>query len=132
MDLASTGISLGENQIPLLKSMISNIKDPGTYHIIDDKIPYDTAKDKTSAEWILGNITLKVEGDFTKHQNGSWEFNGAARAYNDLYDFGASGHRTTFKEIMTTAGRVMSGTEYTIELPGEVQVKLTGISSSSE
>ncbi|MCY1453524.1 Colicin-M [compost metagenome] len=68
---------------------------------------------------------MKIEGDFTRKENGSWVFDGTARAYTDTYDFDKS-DRSTLPEFLTTAGRVFSGTKYEIDITGEQKIRLTG------
>ncbi|MNN68330.1 Colicin-M [compost metagenome] len=68
---------------------------------------------------------MKIEGDFTREENGSWFFEGTAKSYTDLYDFNES-NRSTLLEILTTAGRVFSGTDYELDITGEYKIRLTG------
>jgi hypothetical protein len=47
------------------------------------------------------------------------------RVYTDTYDFDKN-NRSTLLEILTTAGRVFSGTDYEIDITGEHKIRLTG------
>ncbi|WP_254717460.1 lipid II-degrading bacteriocin [Pseudomonas sp. HS6] len=70
-------------------------------------------------------MTLKMEGNFSRDKAGSWVFDGVIRAYTDTYDFDAS-NRSTALELLTTAGRVFSGTHYEIDIFGEHKIRLSG------
>lgn len=96
-----------------------------TYYLSDPKIPYATINDSSVTGAYLGRITLKMEGNFTRDNAGSWVFDGVIRAYTDTYDFDAS-NRSTALELLTTAGRVFSGTHYEIEIFGDHKIRLSG------
>ncbi|MDN3219096.1 lipid II-degrading bacteriocin [Pseudomonas nunensis] len=125
VDINNIGLNVRPHEIPLLANTIASTRAAGTYHLSDPKVPYATINDNIGTGAYLGRITLKVEGDFTRNENGSWIFDGTAKAYTDTYDFDES-NRSTFLEVLTTAGRVFSGASYEIDISGEHKIMLNG------
>lgn len=125
VDINNIGLNVKANELPLLASSIASTREPGTYYLSDPKIPYATINDSTITGAYLGRITLKMEGNFSRDNAGAWVFDGVIRAYTDTYDFDAS-NRSTALELLTTAGRVFSGTHYEIEIFGEHKTRLSG------
>src|SRR5690606_4622127 len=71
---------------------------------IDSKLPFATES------LALGTITLRLEGELTTSCDGGgcdWTFSGTLGAYDDLYDFNRSTHRTKTGEGLTNFGRTM-------------------------
>lgn len=118
---------ISENKLPLLKQSIENTRSPGTYHLVDPRVAYNTFDDSIATGAYLGRITLKMEGDFTRNPDTSWQFIGAIKAYHDTYDFNASNRPLALEEL-TTAGRALPGTSYEIDISGEHQIHLIGAS----
>ncbi|MBN0273741.1 lipid II-degrading bacteriocin, partial [Pseudomonas aeruginosa] len=63
--------------------------------------------------------------------SGQWSFRGEIRAYDDLYDFNPSNHRTETAEGMTRLGREVGQkfkdtTPYPIGIPGAIPVNISG------
>jgi len=113
--------------IPGFNERMNTIGEPG-FHNLTIAFPYDTAGSSLTMPYILGNITLQLDGNFTRNASGSWSFDGVVRAQvPDLYDFNASTHRTKTNEDLTTIGRWMGehfqGQPYKIEINGETRVK---------
>lgn len=131
VDINSIGLNVTPIELPLLKNMIETVREAGTYRLVEERVAYDTGKDSIIAGNYLGNITLAVEGDFVRLENGEWSYTGSARAYNDIYDFNAS-DRPFFKEMMTAVGRAQQGKSFQIEMPGEYEIKLVGIGMVAE
>ncbi|PSH59907.1 lipid II-degrading bacteriocin [Phyllobacterium endophyticum] len=98
----------------------------GTKHIIVNRFNHNTADDNAIAAMYLGNILLKLEGDITRHQDGTWNFQGEVRAWNDTYDFNSSDHRGMMQEVFTRTVNVLPGTSYDIAMPGSIPVSWTG------
>ena len=125
VNINNIGLNIRAHQIPLLANTIISTRAPGSYHLSDPKVAYNTFDASSITGAYLGRITLKVEGDFTRSENGSWIFDGVVRGYTDTFDFNAS-NRTPILETLTTAGRLFSGTPYEIDISGEHRIKLTG------
>ncbi|EXF92034.1 ferredoxin [Pseudomonas fluorescens HK44] len=125
VNINNIGLNIRAHEIPLLANTIASTREAGSYRLSDPKVAYDTRHDSAITAAYLGRITLKAEGDFTRHTNGSWTFDGVLNAYNDIYDFNES-NRSTLLETLTSAGRVLSGTSYEIEIPGEYRIHLSG------
>ncbi|MHC8353389.1 lipid II-degrading bacteriocin [Pseudomonas sp. RT4P38] len=90
-----------------------------------DKVPYDTASNSWVTGVWLGNITLKIEGTITKHENGRLSFNGGARAYNDIYDANTGTWRTAIGENATS---VLAAVEkYLNAKPYEIAIQGTNV-----
>ncbi|MBO8135828.1 lipid II-degrading bacteriocin [Dickeya fangzhongdai] len=70
----------------------------------------------------LGNITMRTEGVLTISSDGSWQYDGVVRAYNDTYDANPSTHRDMLGEWSTGILDKFSGTPYDIRIPGELEV----------
>ncbi|NIG17451.1 lipid II-degrading bacteriocin [Pantoea sp. Al-1710] len=118
---------LTADKIPGFNSRMNAIGAPGTYNMTF-AFPYDTGRSNYVMEYILGNITLQMDGVFTRNATGSWAFDGVIRAQvPDKYDFDASTHRTKTNEDLTTIGRWMGerfkGVPYKIEINGQTHVK---------
>ncbi|MDH2066878.1 lipid II-degrading bacteriocin [Pantoea sp. GD03673] len=113
--------------IPGFSDRMNAIGNPGR-HNLTFSFPYNTASSNVFMPYILGNITLQLDGTFTRNATGSWSFEGVVRAQApDLYDFNASTHRSKTNEDLTTIGRWMgerfNGVPYKIEINGETAVK---------
>lgn len=113
--------------IPGFNERMNSIGSPGR-HNLTFAFPYNTASSNVFMPYILGNITLQLDGAFTRNATGTWSFNGVVRAQvPDLYDFNASTHRSKTNEDLTTIGRWMGerfhGVPYKIEINGETAVK---------
>jgi hypothetical protein len=109
---------------------------PGSTYKIQGTMPFHTNNDKRewwdprriseqndNPRWIVGNITLKLDGELVIHPDGSHSFNGKLSALPDLYDMNRSNHRDGVEEFMTTVGRVegetLGHTNYRIHFRGE-------------
>lgn len=100
-NINSLGLNISGTAIPMLESAFARAP-VGRTTIVLDKVPYDTASNSWMTGVWLGNITLKIEGVITKHENGKLSFAGGARAYNDLYDANAGTWRTAIGENATS------------------------------
>ncbi|MGY1447411.1 lipid II-degrading bacteriocin [Pseudomonas sp. NFIX28] len=125
VDINSIQLNVKSNELPLLTQHIQFSNTPGTYHISDPKVQYNTFDDSLATGSLLGRITLNVEGDFTRHENGTWSFTGDARAYHDVFDFNAS-NRGVVAETATTLGAAFNGTPFEIDIYGTHQINLVG------
>ncbi|WLG95427.1 lipid II-degrading bacteriocin [Pseudomonas sp. FP198] len=125
VDINSIGLRITESRLPLLKQSIEHSKSPGTYHLVDPKIGYDTGQDSAVTGAYLGRVTLRVEGDFIRNEDSSWQFVGKVKAYHDLYDFNKS-DRPLPLEQLTTAGRALPGKAFAIDISGEHNIHLIG------
>ena len=74
----------------------------------------------------LGNITLRLQGEFKVKPCHEWEFNGTLKSYDDVYDFNASKHRALLGELLTAFGRSTPGTPFDIQIRGAKQISETG------
>lgn len=86
---------------------------------VDSKFIYSTVQDSVIAGAYPGNITLHTTGTVTIAANGTWNYNGAVRTYNDKYDANASSHRGALGEASTTVLRYMYGKEYQSNIHGD-------------
>ena len=98
---------------------------------VDFNVPYATAKDSWVAGNTVGEITLRIVGILVKSTSGQWSFRGEIRAYDDLYDFNPSNHRTETAEGMTRLGsevgqKFKDTTPYPIGIPGAIPVNISG------
>ena len=125
VDINSIGLQIKEHNLSLLKQTTEHTKTPGKYHLVDPKVGYDTGRDSWISGAYLGRITLRVEGDFIRHKDTSWQFLGTVKAYHDFYDFNKS-NRPLALEQLTTAGRVLPGKSYEIDISGEHKIHLIG------
>ncbi len=120
-------LDLPGSRIHPLESAFANAM-VGSSPVRLDKVPYNTR----DSSWItgawLGNITLKIEGSVHKAPDGGISFAGVARAYNDVFDFNASMHRSGIAEGSTDVGRVlgevMSAKPYQIVIQGELPIAI--------
>lgn len=75
---------------------------------------------------LLGNVTLKLEGEFSVCEAGKWTFEGILKCYDDLYDFNKSTHRRWLGELLTAFGRGTPGKPYLIQIRGSKKVSESG------
>ena len=71
---------------------------------------------------LLGNITLKIEGELTINESGESDFEGVLKSFDDVYDFNASTHRGIIGEVLTLFGRKSEGEPYHIKIRGEKEI----------
>jgi len=121
-NINSLGLNLSRTSIPMLEAALAAAP-IGRTVIALDKVPYNTSSDSwMTASW-LGNITLKIEGTIIKQENGRLNFNGGARAYNDIYDANPSTFRSAVGESATS---VLAAVEkYLNARPYEIVIKNT-------
>ncbi|MBD1600240.1 lipid II-degrading bacteriocin [Pseudomonas typographi] len=121
--LENTGITPTVAKLPDLQRAIS-LAGTGITNI-DINMAYDAGLDSSVAKYVIGNITIRAVGKIVRPESGPITFNGEIRAYNDLYDFDKSTHRSILTEAATTAGRLVGqrakATPYEIQLPGAIQ-----------
>ncbi|QXH62931.1 lipid II-degrading bacteriocin [Pseudomonas azerbaijanorientalis] len=120
-------LQLSTTKMPLLETALAAAP-VGISSIYLDKVPYNTANDSwMTASW-LGSITLKIEGAVTKTADGRLNFNGNAKAYNDIYDGNPSTHRSWLGEsstaVLDAIHRVMNGQPYEIAIEGSLGVSI--------
>lgn len=104
---------------------VSSSRAPGTYPV-DVRFAHDVRKDSFPAGWTLGNISLRVIGNFTRLSSGGWHFSGVIRAFDDIYDANPSTHRDWIGERGTELLSKIMGTDYSISIPGEISVSVGG------
>lgn len=129
--LNQIGLNLRPDQVKIdqVNQLDQYTKNPnfvGTKHIVVDKFGHNTADDNAIAALYLGNISLKLEGDMTRHQDGTWNFQGEAHAWSDTYDFNSSTHRGMMQELFTRTVNLLPGTPYEISMPGSVPISWEG------
>ncbi|MCK3839933.1 lipid II-degrading bacteriocin [Pseudomonas sp. NCIMB 10586] len=127
MDITKLGLNPSVTKIPMLEQQFSALS-IGTTRIVLDKVPYNTFDDSFNTGSVLGNITLKIEGNATKYEGGAVVFNGEARAYNDKYDANQGSFRNALPEAATTVLRaIQNGTgaqEFEIEIRGSLPIDI--------
>lgn len=120
-------LNLAGSKIPALESAFASAM-IGSSPVKIDKVPYNTSDSSWVTGAWLGNITLKIEGSVHKLPDGRISFTGVARAYNDIFDFNASMHRSGIAEGSTHVGRVlgevMSAQPYQIIIQGELPISI--------
>lgn len=97
--------------------------EPGSEIKIDAKQPFSTGGAEGA---YLGNITLRMQGVLSVGEKGAWSFKGALKAYDDVYDFNKSSHRSVVGELSTLVGSKMSGKPYDIQIRGEKPMVAVG------
>lgn len=120
------GLNLSAAKIPALESAFASAM-VGTSPLSIPKVAYNTRQDSWLTWTWLGNISLKIEGTVHKDHNGRVSFVGTARAYNDVYDFNASTHRSELGEAATAGGRYLGankGKPYQIVIQGEAPISI--------
>lgn len=130
IDIGNIGLTLTPDKINGFNDEVMSMSAPGNYNF-DYKFAYNTGMDNISSGLYLGNITLKMEGTFTRLESGEWSFIGNIRGFQDTYDFNPSTHRTRIAEALTTIGNFLgknfNGKEYKININGEItNIKLSG------
>jgi hypothetical protein len=125
--LTRLGLNLSATKIPALESAFASAI-VGTSPINLPKVAYNTGQDSYITWAWLGNITLRIEGTVHKSHDGRVSFDGAARAYNDTYDFNASNHRSEIGEAATSGGRLLDsikkGKPYQVIIQGELPISI--------
>ncbi|MGF6690433.1 hypothetical protein M2318_000477 [Metapseudomonas resinovorans] len=123
--IENIGLRVNLKETKEFMNAISNSRVPGIY-AVDVRFAHDTAKDSVAAGLALGNITLRVAGNFTRLSNGGWHFSGVIRAFDDIYDANKSTHRPWIGGRATELLSKIKGQDYSISIPGEVSVSIGG------
>lgn len=110
------------NGVNLLDAFIYDSSFVGTKPILVDKFAYDTAQSSFISGTYIGNMSLKLQGNFTRYSDGNWQLTGVLRAYDDTFDFNPSDHRSPVREALTYIGANFDGTPFQITFPGEIPV----------
>lgn len=98
------------------KKIQQELKDPTPRKVsIDDRLAFSTSDDN---KLVLGNITLRLQGDLEISKDKSWTFTGTLKSYDDVYDFNASTHRSVLGEVLTFFGSQQEGKPYDIQIRG--------------
>src|SRR5436190_3874516 len=114
--------SVRPSQFPQIQREIQGSTDPRTTQI-DDKKPFATSGDQSL---FLGDITLRLQGEFKVKPCREWEFNGTLKSYDDVYDFNGSTHRGLLGELLTAFGRSTPGAPFDIQIRGAKPISETG------
>ncbi|WP_231604384.1 lipid II-degrading bacteriocin [Brenneria goodwinii] len=124
VNIDDIGLNIEINQIPSVMDII-NSNAIGSFDISND-FNRNTSLDGFIPAAYLGNITMKTEGTLNISPDGSWNYNGVIRAYNDRYDANPSTHRDALGEWSTSILETLSGTPYDISIPGELEISGNG------
>jgi hypothetical protein len=125
-DLNNLGLNLSVTPIPQLEAEFSKASQ-GSSPVYIERVPYNTAQDSwITAAW-LGNISLKLEG--VLHKDGErLSFQGAAKAYHDIYDGNKSTHRDGLAEsstaVLDAVQRHLGATPYEIAIEGAQPISI--------
>ena len=125
------------SQFPRVKDAIRNFKkNPKPARTVQiqwknksDNLPFSASGDQAL---LLGDISLKLEGDFVLKSDCTWEFKGDLKSFDDWYDLNASTHRGPIGELLTTFGRNTSAEPFDIEIRGSKQLTETGSMSTHQ
>lgn len=129
VSIANLGLDIKPEEISVaghqpMDELINDNSFVGTKSVVIEKFAYDTYDDSVTTGNYLGNISLKLEGEFSRYSDGSWEFVGEARSYKDIYDFNASTHRDWWAEELTNiVDEHFSGNAYFIDIQGSLPVE---------
>ena len=91
-----------------------------------------TASGTGDASTVLGDITLKFQGDVKVKCDCKYEVTGTLKSFDDTYDFNTTAsdwfHRNPIRNVLTVAGSVYngSGKSYSIQIRGSKQISETG------
>lgn len=109
-------------EFPGFQAALSRGKDA----LIDTKYAFPMSRSSEEDGYLLGDSTLRLQGHLTFAQNGSWDFDGTYKIFDDPYDFNKSTHRGFIGELLTTIGRNTPGKPFDIEIRGSVPVSARG------
>ncbi|MFJ5448513.1 lipid II-degrading bacteriocin [Pectobacterium carotovorum] len=124
ININDVGFNINVSQIPPIMSLL-NGKNVGRFDIGSDFVR-NTALDNYSVAAYLGNITMRTEGVLNVNSDGTWQYEGVIRSYNDIYDANPSTHRGALGEWATGVLNNVSGKPYEISIPGELKIKENG------
>lgn len=124
ININNLGLNLSRTNIPSLESALASAP-IGNSTILLNKVPYNTFSDSFLTGSWLGNITLKIEGNITKHESGNISFNGGARSYHDIYDGNLGTWRTLIGEAAT--GVLAAVQKYLNAEPYDIAIKGTQV-----
>ncbi|WP_455865594.1 lipid II-degrading bacteriocin [Pantoea agglomerans] len=124
VDLPSIGLTFDAAKMDPLVAQLGS-SGAGTYSISGD-FGKNIADDNLYVAAMLGRISMKTEGVLTIQANGSWSYNGVARAYNDTFDANWDASRGVVAQASTKILSWIPGQVYEIQIPGEVPVNLSG------
>ena len=110
------------SQFPAVETILLRGQ-PGTYKI-EGKMPFSTRN--LNARYLVGNITLNINGTLVLDEEGNYSFKGELGAEPDRYRFYSSNHRDADAEIATRLGKLLPGREFTVVIPGRNPISQTG------
>jgi hypothetical protein len=89
---------------------------------IDDRLAFSTSGDQAL---FLGDITLRLQGELAIRSEGTFDFTGTLKSFDDFYDFNRA-NRGFIGEFLTWIGRGTPGTPYWIEIRGAKPIAESG------
>jgi hypothetical protein len=96
---------------------------PGSYKI-EGRMPFSTPN--YDARYLVGNITLNINGTLVLDEDGTYSFKGELGAEPDKYRFYSSDHRDTTAEIATQIGTLLPGREFNVVIAGRPPISADG------
>ncbi|MEI7375931.1 lipid II-degrading bacteriocin [Dickeya chrysanthemi] len=124
VNINDVGFDIKTTQISPIMNIV-NSDAVGRFNI-NSNFNRNTSLDGVIPAAYLGNITMRTEGTLTISSDGSWQYDGVIRAYNDIYDPNPSTHRDMLGEWSTGVLGKFSGTPYDIGIPGELEITGSG------
>ncbi len=110
------------SQFPAIKEILDR-RQPGSFEV-DGKMLFSTTN--SNARFLVGNITLSIQGKLVLDGSGSYSFSGQLGAEPDRYRFYSSNHRNPIDEITTKIGTLLPGREFTVHITGEKPIEDAG------
>ena len=87
-------------------------------------MPFSTGN--LNARYLVGNITLNINGTLVLDEDGKYSFEGELGAEPDRYRFYSSDHRDADAEIATRLGNLLPGREFTVVISGRKPISQNG------
>ena len=117
--------SVRARDFPQVKSILESCR-AGSHRIVwrnsRDNLAFST---KGKLAFVLGDISLKLEGVLDVKEGGDWTFSGTLKSFDDLYDFNRA-NRGLVGEGLTAGGRSVNGKNFWIEIRGAKQMSDSG------
>ncbi|EMO9592732.1 lipid II-degrading bacteriocin [Pseudomonas aeruginosa] len=129
MNVPDIGIKLTPQDIQPLRDMIKMSHTPTTRPVHVERLSYWTGRISNDVKYTLGNITLKVTGQFQRFTDSRWKFTGTVKVWDDVYDANLDFQRPMDEQ---TATRFLAelknygATNFDIKMYGEAPIELSG------
>ncbi|MFD1837392.1 lipid II-degrading bacteriocin [Paracidovorax cattleyae] len=100
---------------------------PGTYDYDSGPYGYSTYGDGNAVSaLVVGGISLRTTGSFTRMEDGSFTFTGSTGAYDDIFNMDRRPGRPWWADAVVDVFNSIGGQDFTVIINGKLPTNLTG------